>query len=255
MSRSDVTDAAPAEEGRAPGEADPELAGRLVAFLASWLGSWPPATRVDVASSPARSEPGWDGVVRPLIGVATPSGAVISVAARFLNDARQLAERGEQLFAAQIGALVGLEGAQLVRAVFRYSEQRCDLPDAGIWTPRDDPRVPTWLKPFNGDVLVAFGEDGGYAAGVGLKKHNALGIEVAVGTEPHYRNRGLAKRLVAQAARAIIDAGAVAVYLHAPSNAPSAAVAEATGFPDRGWEMLGLYPSEQAAAGEGPESP
>lgn len=233
--------------GRELDDADPELARRLEAFLGAWLGSWPPASRLDVASSPARSEPGWDGVVRPVIGVATPSGAVVSVPASALEQARRLAEQGERVFAARIGVLVDLEGAQLVRAVFRYSEHRSDLPDAGAWTPRDDPRVPPWLKPFTGDVLVAFADDGSYAAGVGLKKHNALGVELAVGTEPRHRDKGLAKRLVAQAARAVIDSGAVALYLHAPTNLPSAAVANATGFPDRGWEVLGLFPADHVA--------
>ena len=156
---------------------------------------------------------------------------------------------------ANVGALVGFEGAQIVRAVFRYSEHRIDLPDAGTWMPREDPRVPSWLQPFNGDVLIAFAEDGSYAAGVGLKKHNVFGIELAVGTEPEHRNKGLAKRLVAQAARTVIDSGAVAIYLHAPSNVVSAAVAEVTGFPDRGWQVLGLFYDEHAASDRRPGSP
>ncbi len=226
--------------------ADPALARRLELFLRGWLGKWPPSSPLDVASSPARSEPGWDGVIRFVVGVATPSGAVVSVPASALDDAQHLAGQGEKAFAANVGALVGLEGAQLVRAVFRYSEHRVVLPDAGAWIDREDPRVPQWLKPFNGDVLVAFAEDGSYAAGVGLKKHDELGSELAVGTEPQYRGRGLAKRLVAQAARAVIDSGAVAIYLHAASNVASAAVAEATGFPDRGWQVLGLFYDEHA---------
>jgi GNAT superfamily N-acetyltransferase len=176
---------------------------------------------------------------------------VISVPESVLEAARRLVDQGEQVFKERLGALVGVEGGQLVSAVFRYSEQRSDLSDAGTWTPRDDPRVPPWLKPFNGDVLIAFAEDGSYAAGVGLKKHNELGIELAVGTEPEHRNKGLAKHLVAQATRAIIDAGAVAIYLHAPSNAASAAVAEAAGFSDRGWEILGLYPEHDPARRSG----
>jgi GNAT superfamily N-acetyltransferase len=247
MTLGDATGTTPDSARRELEPPDPELARRLGAFLGSWLGTWPPRSSFDVASSPARSQPGWDGVVRPVLGVSTPSGTVISVPGSHLEDARRIAASGEASFASRIGALVGLEGVQLVRAVFRYSEHRSDLPDAGVWTPRDDPRVPEWLKPFNDDVLVAFADDGSYAAGVGLKKHSALGIELAVGTEPEYRNRGLAKRLVAQAERAVIGTGAIAIYLHAPSNLPSAAVAEAAGFPDRGWEILGLFPSDHLA--------
>ena len=36
------------------------------------------------------------------------------------------------------------------------------------------------------------------------------------------------------------DEGAVATYLHAVSNTASAKVAEACGFPDTGWWILGL---------------
>jgi GNAT superfamily N-acetyltransferase len=247
VSVGDARGQASATSGLEVGDPDPDLARRLEAFLRVWLGAWPPQSDFDLASSDARSQPGWNDVVRPVEGVATPFGTVLSVPEPVLEEARQLADQGEKVFAEQVGALVGLNGAQLVSAVFRYSEHRSDLADAGTWTPREDPRIPPWLKPFNGDVLVAFADDGSYAAGVGLKKHNELGVELAVGTEPQYRNRGLGTRLVAQAARAVIDAGAVCIYLHAPSNAASAAVAEAAGFPDRGWEILGLFPADHGA--------
>jgi hypothetical protein len=45
---------------------------------------------------------------------------------------------------------------------------------------------------------------------------------------------------VAQAARRVAEEGAVATYLHAVSNTASAHVAEAAGFPDTGWWILGL---------------
>lgn len=54
------------------------------------------------------------------------------------------------------------------------------------------------------------------------------------------RGRGLARRLVAQAARRVLDEGAVATYLHARGNVGSARVAEAAGFADRGWSVLGV---------------
>ncbi len=45
---------------------------RLQAHLRSWLGAWPPERPVHVVGSSTRIEPGWDGVVRPVNGVATP---------------------------------------------------------------------------------------------------------------------------------------------------------------------------------------
>lgn len=53
---------------------------------------------------------------------------------------------------------------------------------------------------------------------------------------------GLARRLVAQAARRVLAEGAVPTYLHSRQNTASARVAEAAGFPDRGWLSFGVYP-------------
>ena len=123
------------------------------------------------------------------------------------------------------------------------------LADAGEWVDALDPVVPDWLHPFGGRVLVARGDDGRYLAGVGIKRHDGYGHELSVGTEPEARGRGLARRLVAQAARALLDDGIVATYLHDPANEASARVAEATGFLDLGWRVLGMFdPSEAGAA-------
>ena len=66
-----------------------------------------------------------------------------------------------------------------------------------------------------------------------------------MGTEPEARGHGLARRLVAKAARALLDEGVVATYLHDPANVASARVAEAAGFPDLGWRVLAMFdPSE-----------
>jgi hypothetical protein len=49
--------------------------------------------------------------------------------------------------------------------------------------------------------------------------------------------------LVAQAARRVLADGALPLYLHEAANAASARVADAAGFPDRGWRLIGLYPA------------
>ena len=56
--------------------------------------------------------------------------------------------------------------------------------------------------------------------------------------------RGLARRLVAQAARRLLTDGATVTYLHDPANTASARVADACGFPDRGWQVWGLFREE-----------
>jgi GNAT superfamily N-acetyltransferase len=140
---------------------------------------------------------------------------------------------------------LGLENKWVYRATYRWSiapSPAAVAPDVGAWVPVTDERLPEWLRPFGGNALVTFADDAGgaYLAGVGLKRHDAYVHEIAVGTAEAARGRGLARRLVAQAARELLASGVIPTYLHEPGNVPSARVAEAAGFPDRGWTALGL---------------
>lgn len=192
-------------------------------FLAEWLGAWPPKSDRDVVASPLRDQPGWDGRRREVLGVADGAGRwVVSVTPDRAASPDPLA------------------GLTLFEGVFRASEAPTDLEPAGVWVPHDDPAVPAWLRPFGGDVLVVLDGDGRYVAGVGLKRHLPSGWELSVGTEPEARGQGLARRLVATAARYVLDHGAVPVYLHADDNIASAKAADAAGFPDLGWRVLSV---------------
>ena len=142
--------------------------------------------------------------------------------------------------AARLPGLVGRPGDHFGQGCFRWSTNPSPLPDAGEWVDPSDPRLPTWMAPFNGPVLVAWDGDGHYAGGVGRKRHDDHGQELAVATDSAHRGRGLARRLVAQAARRVLDEAAVPTYLHAFDNVASARVAEAAGFPDLGFSVYGL---------------
>jgi GNAT superfamily N-acetyltransferase len=162
------------------------------------------------------------------------------VAPRYAAEVRHLAGTDGDNLLAGLPAAVGAPGSTAYRAVFRWTLEPTDLPDAGIWVPADHPVLPDWLRTF-GQVLVALDPDSGnYLAGVGVKHHDRYGRELAVGTDPVARGNGLARRLVAQAARRVIDEGGVATYLHDPTNAASARVAEAAGFGDNGWTFIGV---------------
>jgi GNAT superfamily N-acetyltransferase len=230
--------AAPAE----PVGHDDRVDSRLRRHLASWLGQWPATSEVSVVGSARREQPGWDGGVRPLIGVGTPNGLVLSVPRDRTAPVRALAAATPERQALLDGLpeALGAPQRRVYCGVFRFSTRPGDLPDAGAWVPAGDPVVPDWLRVFGHQVLLAMDpQTGAYLAGVGLKRHDRYGWELAVGTEPEVRGRGLARRLVAQAARRVLDEGAVPTYQHAAGNAASAAVAEAAGFPDRGWISLG----------------
>lgn len=214
------------------------MAPSLTAFLRDFLGTWPPVDGLTVVGSAQRTRPGWDGVVREVIGVGSPHGGVISVPPRRADAVRSGLTTWSAVVA-ELPAAIGRPEAQAFAGKFRWSTAPTDLPDAGTWIAATDPVVPPWLHPFGGQVLIAL-IDGGYAAGVGIKRHNTTGLELSVGTEEAYRGRGLAARLVAQAARWVLARGAVPIYLHDPANIASDRTASAAGFPDLGWQIVGV---------------
>ena len=211
---------------------------RLLAHLVAWLGRWPAeGPGLTVVESARRVEPGWDGTVAPVVGVADADGRGVFSVPPGYADAVRAALADDDL--ARIAAAMGVRGG-LFTGVFRWSTAPADLPDAGTWIAADDPSVPEWLRPFGGEVLVAVDPaTGEHLSGVGIKKHDEYGHELAVVTRPAAEGRGLGRRLVAQAARRALDEGAVPTYLHAVDNHASAHLATAAGFPDRGWTVYG----------------
>ena len=222
-----------------------DASDRLTQHLRTWVGQWPPpAPGVNVVGDPARLAPTWDGVVRPLLGVgdgvgtviAVPPAAVTAVSAA-LSDGLTTPGLGNRL-----GEILGVGPAAFGAGVFRTTDVvRDDIDDVGEWYDEQGPDLPAWLAPFNGPRLVARDDDGRPIAGVGIKVHDPCGYELAVVTDEAARGRGLARGLVATAARWVLDQGAVPTYLHEPSNTGSARVAEAVGFADHGWTVHGLW--------------
>lgn len=226
----------------------PEKDALLTAHLRGWLGAWPPQHAVDVVAAPVRDLPAWDNRITPLVGVGTPDRTLLSVTPARADDVRRAVGPLDQdrVRKAIVGAL-GADGHVLGRGVFRWSTTVAPadvLPDIGEWLSPGDPRVPMWLRPFNyGRVLIAWDDRGDYGAGVGIKRHDEVGHELAVVTSERLRGRGIARRLVAQAARRVLAEGNLPTYLHGPDNVASARVADAVGFPDRGWSVYGLFPT------------
>jgi GNAT superfamily N-acetyltransferase len=221
---------------------------RLVEHLRAWLGDWPerPSGMVVVGAA-VRDQPAWDGRLEPVLGITDGDGnGVVSVPPDRADAVKAALAGGDdpqRRLAKHLPAIMDRPGARWSAGVFRWSVEPVRFPDAGRWEPADGPGVPDWLHPFGGEVLIERDEQGAYLAGVGLKRHHPTGTELSVGAEPAARGKGLARRLVSKAAWRVIDGGAVATYLHDPSNIPSARVAEAAGFPDRGWHVHGLWPA------------
>lgn len=223
-----------------------EIEQRLNAFLTSRLGTWPPAEPLELRHCDLRNEPRWDGSIQPFFGIESAHGTVLTYSREVFPQADDIDPRevedllGDWESHISIPAMFGHPEMHFGRAVFRYLGEFVDLPEVGEWCDPSDARLPGWLRPFNGGVLVHWAADGSYAAGVGLKQHNDLGMEISVGTEPHHRGKGLAQSLVAQAAKQIWERGAIPLYLHGTHNAASGRVADKAGFPDRGWHIVEL---------------
>lgn len=218
---------------------------RLTEHLRSWVGAWPPPTAgVHVVGDPARNDPTWDGAVRPLQGVSDGSGTVIAVpptatetVSRTIGD-----DPGRNGLGDELGTVLGVGPSTFGAGVFRTTDRIArEIVDLGEWFEQHTPDLPDWLAPFNGPRLVAFA-DSTPVAGVGIKVHDAYGQELSVVTDEAARGQGLARRLVATAARRILDEGGVPTYLHDPRNTASARVAESVGFADEGWRVYGLWP-------------
>ena len=225
--------------------ADP-ASDRLTLHLRSWVGAWPPpAPGFHVVGDPSRLLPTWDGAIRPLQGVSDGVGTVIGVppdaaeaVRRAIGDGLDRSGLGDEL-----GDILGVGPAALGAGVFRTTHRvDPDIADLGEWFEHQSDDLPEWLAPFNGPRLVTFDDHGRVIAGVGIKVHDQYGQELSVVTEEAARGLGLARRLVATAARRILTEGSVPTYLHAPDNTASARVAEAVGFPDRGGKVYGLWP-------------
>ena len=241
---------------------DAELPDGLRAHWRAWLGATddelavlgaahdgPPP--VVVVGSAGRTRPGWDGALHAVTGIVDASGAaVVSVPPAHVAWARSYVAQddatGHQPRRPPGGPAGPARAARPHRLprglpLERLAAERRPAARRGEWLPVDDARVPEWLRPFGDDVLVALDDDDRYLAGVGLKRHDRHGHEISVGTDERARGRGLARRLVAQASRALHAQGIVATYLHDPANVASARVADAAGFPDRGWGVLGIF--------------
>ena len=192
--------------------------------LTGWAGALPVADELLVVASARNAQPGWAGRPQLLTGIADPAGRTV----------------------------VAVPPAAAAELLARHQPARGVRSLALVWVDTASPRLPGWLRPFGGQALVAFDEHGDYLAGVGIKRHDELGHEISVGTEPQARGRGLARRLVAQAARHILDQGRIPTYLHTFDNLASSrvAAAAAAGFCDHGWSalMLSDEPATLAAA-------
>jgi GNAT superfamily N-acetyltransferase len=217
----------------------------LVEHLTSYLGAWTTKRKtLEVKGCERRSLPGWDGAIRPFVGVVDQQGfGVLSVEVSLAERVRDALTGIDRYSREALGVLpqaLGLTDRKLFEGVFRYCFSPTHFEHQGQWFDVSNDVVPEWLHPFGGEALLAVSDRGSYLAGVGIKRHDDFGRELAVVTDEAARGRGLARALVSQATERVLETGRAPTYLHAPGNVASARVAEAVGFVDRGWKILGI---------------
>jgi RimJ/RimL family protein N-acetyltransferase len=97
-----------------------------------------------------------------------------------------------------------------------------------------DPRLPEWVHGhFVGEAWVVL-EDGEVLSTAVLKRYDERLREISVGTAPSARGRGLARSVVAAAARFVLAEGRAVLYNHAVDNHASARVASSVGLHELG---------------------
>ncbi len=94
---------------------------------------------------------------------------------------------------------------------------------------------------FDGPVFVARNEQQAIVSWAAIKCKSREVWEMAVATEPPYRNRGLARSVVSHATAVALQAGKIPLYLHETSNQASARVAATLGFQFYGYELTCEY--------------
>jgi RimJ/RimL family protein N-acetyltransferase len=94
-----------------------------------------------------------------------------------------------------------------------------------------DPRLPDWVVGhFAGEAWVVLDEHGEVLSTAVLKRYDERLREISVGTAERARGRGLARSVVAAAARHVLSERRAVLYNHAPDNFASAKVAESVGL-------------------------
>jgi hypothetical protein len=174
------------------------------------------------------------GASLPLRAFARGGGVVVAAAPPYVDLARRelttpaTARAGLEALARRLGARV-FTGVARTGVDIAAPEAPVTVIDA------TDPRLPSWVHGhFTGEAWVVLDDAGGVLSTAVLKRYDDRLREIAVGTTEAARGRGLAKAVVAAAARAVLAEGRAVLYNHDEDNLASARVAEAVGLRELG---------------------
>ena len=163
----------------------------------------------------------------PLRALARDGGAVVAVAPEWAGLLRQHLDGPDTVRAALAAVAAAIPG-HLFSGVARTGVAIPPPVVPVTIVDTTDPRLPDWvIGHFTGEAWVVLGERGEVLSTAVLKRYDDRLREISVGTAEAARGRGLARSVVAAAARAVL-------YNHDPDNHASAKVAESVGLHELG---------------------
>jgi len=170
----------------------------------------------------------------PLRAFTRDGGAVVAVAPEWAGLLRQHLDGPDTVRAALAAVAAAIPG-HLFSGVARTGVAISPPVVPVTVVDTTDPRLPDWvIGHFTGEAWVVLGERGEVLSTAVLKRYDDRLREISVGTAEAARGRGLARSVVAAAARAVLAEGRAVLYNHDPDNHASAKVAESVGLHELG---------------------
>jgi len=185
-----------------------------------------------------RNEPEWASWIQMIWFFSIDTVLVCSVAPEYAKQAETIFEKCRshpllsETWLAQAQSIT--DGQEWVQCeLFYYPTQNPPLPMSQYTVERlrpGEPEADRLLRNFDGGVYVISDANGKLASHAAVKKKGLL-REIAVGTQPEYRQQGMGRAVVAYAVQEILAQGYVPTYwpdsLH---NKASYALAYSVGF-------------------------
>lgn len=185
-----------------------------------------------------RDEPEWAGWIHPLWIHSFQGAVVCSVSPSLATRAQEVLSMdppGNLLSAEALAQAQQVtnqwEWVQCEVFYYPYDKPPAVAADHAIEAMRPgDPEADRRLRNFDGGVFAIRDETGQVLSAAYIKDKGVL-QEIAVGTHLEYQRQGLGKAVVAEAVRAILQAGKVPVYWpDSRENQASYALAQSLGF-------------------------
>jgi RimJ/RimL family protein N-acetyltransferase len=209
-------------------------------------------SQAQIFETPARDQPAWAKWVIPIWIVRFDAMPVCSVSPAYVNIAKQVMKKisDSEILSRELlisgRALLNSGGSWHQREIFAYLknapvQQSAFHADVLSLKDRDARRL---LNLYDGGAVVIRDGIGEFIAYAGIKDKGKL-QEIAVWTHEAHRGKGMAKSVVYEAIKTILNAGKIPIYI--PDNLDNVAsyrVAQSLGFENIGETIFWEYELE-----------